>query len=143
MPSGTMCNVAAIAVHCKTGDEILCDKTSHIVNAEAGGLGMLGAMIRPLDGDNGIYAPEQLAAAIRPDRRHAPKSRLVEVEQTSNAGGGTIWPLKTIQEIAKIAKKHGLILHMDGARLLNAVVASGVSARLCGESVTRIGADKA
>ena len=129
MPSGTMCNVAAIAVHCKTGDEILCDKTSHIVNAEAGGLGMLGAMILPLDGYNGIYTPEQLSAAIRPARRHSPKSRMVEVEQTSNAGGGTIWPLATIQEIAAITKENGLILHMDGARLLNAVVASGVAAK--------------
>lgn len=129
MPSGTMCNVAAIAVHCKTGDEIICDKTSHIVNAEAGGLGMLGAMIRPLDGDNGIYAPETLEAAIRPARRHAPNSRLVEVEQTSNAGGGTIWPLETIQAVAKITKEHGLILHMDGARLLNAVVASDIAAK--------------
>jgi threonine aldolase len=129
MPSGTMCNVAAIAVHCKIGDEILCDKTSHIVNAEAGGIGMLGAMVRPIDGNNGIYTPKQLSAAIRPDKRHAPKSRMVEVEQTSNAGGGTIWPLETIEKVAAITKEHGLILHMDGARLLNAVVASGVAAK--------------
>lgn len=129
MPSGTMCNVAAIAVHCRTGDEILCDKTSHIVNAEAGGIGMLNAMVRPIDGDNGIYTAAQLEASIRPARRHSPKSRLVEVEQTSNAGGGTIWPLQTIQEVAAVAKKHDLILHMDGARLLNAVVASDVDAK--------------
>ncbi|MGA0394235.1 MAG: threonine aldolase family protein [Rhodospirillales bacterium] len=133
MPSGTMCNVAAIAVHCKTGDEILCDKTSHIVNAEAGGIGMLGAMVRPIDGDNGIYTADQLEAAVRLARRHAPNSKLVEVEQTSNAGGGTVWPLKTIQGVTKVAKEHGLILHMDGARLLNAVVASGVDAKTYAE----------
>ena len=129
MPSGTMCNVAAIAVHCRTGDELLCDRTSHIVNAEAGALAMFCAMIRPLDGTNGIYTPAQLEAAIRPDNRNAPKSRLVEVEQTSNAGGGTVWPLETLQAIAGIARKHDLILHMDGARLMNAVVASGVAAK--------------
>ena len=129
MPSGTMCNVAAIAVHCRTGDEIVCDRTSHIVNAESGALAMFGAMIRPLDGTNGIYTPGQLEAAIRPDNRYAPKSRLVEVEQTSNAGGGTVWPLESMQAVADVAKKHDLILHMDGARLMNAVVATAVAAK--------------
>ncbi len=128
MPSGTMCNVAAIAVHCRAGDEIVCDRTSHIVNAESGAFAMFGAMVRPLDGRNGIYGPDQLEAAVRPVSRHAPKSRLVEVEQTSNAGGGTVWPLETIRAVADVAGKHGLVLHMDGARLMNAVVATGVPA---------------
>lgn len=128
MPSGTMCNIAAIAVHCRTGDEIICDRTSHIINAEAGALAMFGAMVRPLDGRNGIYGPDQLEEAVRPSRRHAPRSRLVGVEQTSNAGGGTVWPLETIRAVAEVAEKHGLALHMDGARLMNAVVATGVPA---------------
>ena len=130
MPSGTMCNVAAIAVHCRTGDEILCDRTSHIVNAEAGALAMFGAMVRPLEGEYGIFSPDQLAAAIRPVNRNAPRSRVVEVEQTSNAGGGTVWPLETLEAIADVAKNHELILHMDGARLMNAVVATGVAAKV-------------
>ncbi|MEX2451890.1 MAG: threonine aldolase family protein [Rhodospirillales bacterium] len=130
MPSGTMCNVAAIAVHCRAGDEILCDRTAHIVNAEAGGLAVFaGAVTRTLDGTHGIFSAEHLEAAIRPDRRHAPRSRMVEIEQTANAGGGTIWPLETVQAVGTFAKKHGLVLHMDGARLLNAVVASGIAAK--------------
>ena len=130
VPSGTMCNQIAYRVFCRPGDEIVLDKTAHPIHAEAGAPAALsGAMTRPLDGERGIFTAAQVGAAIRTGSRHAPRSRVVSIEQTSNSGGGSIWPLGRIQEVAQIARGHGLALHMDGARLLNAVVASGVSAR--------------
>ncbi|HKF70764.1 MAG TPA: GntG family PLP-dependent aldolase [Stellaceae bacterium] len=130
LPSGTMCNEIAIHVHCRPGEEVICDETAHIVIAEAGGPAALsGVMVNPIRGTRGIYTAEQLRATVRAESRYAPRSRLVEVEQTSNLGGGTVWPLKTIQEVARTAREFGLKLHMDGARLFNAVVKSGVSAK--------------
>jgi threonine aldolase len=129
LPSGTMCNEIAIHVHCRPGEEVICDETAHIVIAEAGGPAALsGVMVNPIRGTRGIYTAEQLRAAIRPESRYAPRSRLVEIEQTSNLGGGSVWPLKTVQEVAKAAREFGLKLHMDGARLFNAVVKSGIPA---------------
>ena len=129
LPSGTMCNEIALLVHCRPGEEVICDRTAHILTAEGGGPGALaGAMVRALDGAAGVYEPAQLAEAVRPVNRYAPRSRLAVVEQTSNLGGGTIWPLATIEAIGRAAQEHGLLLHMDGARLLNAAVESGVEA---------------
>ena len=129
LPSGSMCNEIALLVHCRPGDEIICDRTAHIVTAEGGGPAALaGAMVRALDGEAGVYTPEQLAGAVRAVNRYAPRSRLAVVEQTSNQGGGTIWPIETIEAVGETAKAHGLSLHMDGARLLNAVVETGVDA---------------
>jgi threonine aldolase len=130
LPSGTMCNEIAIHVHCRPGEEVICDATSHIIIAEAGGPAALsGVMVNPIRGTHGIYTADQLRAAVRAESRYAPRSRLVEVEQTSNLGGGSVWPLETIHEVAKTARELGLKLHMDGARLFNAVVKSGISAR--------------
>ena len=130
MPSGTMCNQIAILVHCRPGDDIIADRTAHIINSEGGGCAVFaGASFRPIDGERGIFSAEQAEAAIRKARRHAPRTRMIEIEQTANSGGGSIWPLESIRAVGDVAKEHGLILHMDGARLLNAVVASGVSAR--------------
>lgn len=130
LPSGTMCNQIAILVHCRAGDEIIADETSHIITSEsAGAAALAGAWVRPLKGRYGIYTPELVRAAIRPHNRHAPRTRLVEVEQTSNRGGGSVWPLAAIEAVAAVAREHGLALHMDGARLLNAVVASGITAK--------------
>ncbi len=131
LPSGTMCNEIALRLHIRPGgDELILDRTAHPVNAEAGGPAQLaGAMIRVLDGEGGIFTPEQLETAIRPPgNRYTPRSRLVSVEQTSNLGGGHVWPLETIRGVLEVARRHGLRAHMDGARLLNAVVASGVPA---------------
>ncbi len=131
LPSGTMCNQIALRLHIRPGgDELLLDRTAHPVNAEAGGPAVhASAMIRTLDGEGGIFSAEQLEAAIRPPgNRYTPRSRLVSVEQTSNLGGGHVWPLQTIHDVLEVARGHGLRAHMDGARLLNAVVASGVSA---------------
>jgi threonine aldolase len=130
LPSGTMCNQIAIRLHIRPGgDEIIIDRTAHPVNHEAGGPAQhAGAMIRTLEGDGGIYSIEQLEAAIRPPSRYFPRTRLVSVEQTSNLGGGRVWPLEQIQSVLEVARGHGLRAHLDGARLMNAVVASGVPA---------------
>jgi len=129
LPSGTMCNEIAVRIHCNPGDEILCDRTSHIVNFEGGGPAALsGAMIRALDGERGIFSADQVAAAVRSGSRYEPPSRLLSVEQTANMGGGAVWPLAAVESVVAVARENGLALHMDGARLMNAVVASGVPA---------------
>jgi threonine aldolase len=130
LPSGSMCNQIAALLHITPGgDELLIDRSAHPINSEAGGPARLaGAMIRTLEGEGGMFTPAQLEAAIRPISRYQPRSRLVSVEQTTNHGGGHVWPLEQIQGVLEVARKHGLRAHMDGARLLNAVVASGVSA---------------
>ncbi|MFQ5971574.1 MAG: threonine aldolase family protein [Alphaproteobacteria bacterium] len=130
LPSGTMCNEIAILVHCRPGDEIIADRTAHILNSEGGGPGALaGALVRPLDGARGIFTAAEAQAAVRGGSRHEPRTRMIAIEQTSNLGGGTIWPLEAIGEIAEVARTHGLVMHMDGARLMNAVVASDHAAR--------------
>ncbi len=130
LPSGTMCNEIAFRVHCRPGDEIIIDRSGHPLHFETGGPAALsGAMIYPLDGVRGIFTPEQVEAAIRASGNHFPRSRVVAVEQTTNMGGGAIWPLKKMQAVCAVADQHGLAKHLDGARLLNAVVATGIPAR--------------
>ena len=130
LPSGTMCNEISYRVWCDRGDEIILDKSSHGLHFEVGGPAALaGAMTRTVDGERGIITGAQVAAAVRPKNRHSPRSALVSIENTSNLGGGAVWPIARVREVGEAAKAHGLPLHMDGARLLNAVVASGVSAK--------------
>lgn len=130
LPSGTMCNQIAIKLHCRPGDEVLLDRTAHPLNSEAGGPAVLaGVIVAGLPGERGVFTGEQARAAVRPITRYQPKTRLVSVEQTANMGGGTVWPLRTIQEVCAVARQHQLFTHMDGARLFNAVVASGVPAK--------------
>ncbi len=129
LPSGTLCNEIAMLVHCRMGDEIYAHRTTHIINYEAGGAAALaGASVHALDGERGIYTAETLRAALRGENRYEPRPRLVEIEQTAQGGGGAVWSLDDIQEVAALAKARDLRMHMDGARLFNAVVASGVSA---------------
>ncbi len=130
MPSGTMCNVAATLVHCRPGDEILAHESAHIIAREGGAHAALGGFqITPLRGEDGQFSPETLKAALHPRSRYQPPQVLVSVEQTANIGGGTIWKKADLDEIAGIAKANGMATHMDGARLLNATVATGISAR--------------
>jgi threonine aldolase len=130
LPSGTMCNEIAYRVHCSPGEEIILDKTSHTLHFESGAPAALsGAMTRTLEGERGIFTGEQVAAAVRADNLHHPVSRLLAVENTANLGGGAVWPLERIVEVTTVARDNGLALHLDGARLLNAVIASGNSAR--------------
>jgi threonine aldolase len=130
LPSGTMCNQIAFRVYCRPGDEIIMDTTAHTRHYETGGPSALsGASIYPVEGKRGIFSAAQLQAAIRPQNNHLPRSRVALVEQTSNLGGGSIWPLETIQSVCQVAKHEGLARHMDGARLMNAVVATDISAK--------------
>jgi threonine aldolase len=109
---------------------MLAHQSAHPIHFEGGGPAALaGVNVRSLDGPRGQYDAATLEAAIRPDNRHMPRSRLVWVEQTSNLGGGSIWPLPKVREVTEVARRRGLATHMDGARLMNAVVASGVSAQ--------------
>jgi threonine aldolase len=130
LPSGTMCNQIAFRLHARPGgDEVILERNSHPVNYEGGGPAQLaGLMIRTLDAEGGIFSAGQLEAAVRAPSRYAPRSRLVSVEQTSNRGGGRVWPLERIRDVLEVVRRHELRSHLDGARLMNAVVASGVSA---------------
>jgi len=130
MPSGTMCNVAATLVHCRPGDEILAHETAHIIAREGGAHAALGGFqITPLPGADGQFTPDTLRAALHSRSRYQPPQTVVSVEQTANIGGGTIWKKAALDEIVRIAKSAGLTTHMDGARLLNACVATGITAR--------------
>jgi threonine aldolase len=132
LPSGTMCNEIGLRLHVRPGgDELILDRTAHPVTAEAGGPAQLaGAMVRTLDGDGGIFTPQQLEAALRtPGSRYMPRSRVVSVEQTTNLGGGRVWPLESVRGVLAVARRNKLRAHLDGARLMNAVIASGVPAR--------------
>ena len=130
LPSGTMCNQIAMLTHCRPGDEILAHHTAHIITSEGGGAGALaGASILGLPGEAGQFDPKAVFDAIRPRSRYAPPQTLLAVEQTGNLAGGTIWPLDRLNDVADVAHAHGLATHMDGARLMNAVVATGVPAR--------------
>ncbi|MBX3395494.1 MAG: aminotransferase class I/II-fold pyridoxal phosphate-dependent enzyme [Phycisphaerae bacterium] len=129
LPTGTMCNLIAHLIHCRPGDEIIIEASYHPVNFEGGGPAVHSrASLRLIDSESGIYTPEQVESAIRPNDPHFPRSRLVCVENTCNLRGGRVWPLTAVRAVAACARKHGLMLHLDGARLMNAVVASGTSA---------------
>ena len=129
LPSGTMCNLIGFRLHLRPGgDEAILHRTSHPVNYEAGSPAAIShAMTRQLDGEGGMFTAERLAAAIRPEGdRYGPRSRLVSVEQTTNVGGGRVWRLEQVREVLEVARAHHLRAHLDGARLMNAAVASGV-----------------
>ncbi|MGD9295547.1 MAG: threonine aldolase family protein [Roseobacter sp.] len=129
LPSGTMCNEIAIAVHTRPGDEVICTRESHIIFAESGGPAALsGVMMCPIDTERGMLTPDQVTDHLRAPSAHAPRSRLLVAEQTANLAGGAIWPLEQINAVARTAKEAGLATHLDGARLLNAQVATGIPA---------------
>jgi len=130
LPSGTMANQIALAVHCNRGDAILAARNSHIVGSEGAGAAVLaGAVVLTIDAPRGIFGEKELAEIYRPTRVKSPRPAVIEVEQTNNRGGGAVWPYQKLQEVSNFAREHGLVMHMDGARLMNAVVASGVSAK--------------
>jgi threonine aldolase len=127
VPSGTMSNQICVKVHTQPGDELLCEAGCHIYNYEAGGPAVLsGVTCHILQGDYGVLDVTQLEDRIRPINDHLVRTRLVCLENTHNRGGGRIYPLEKIQAIRAWTRPNGLILHLDGARLWNAVVATGV-----------------
>jgi threonine aldolase len=129
VPSGTMSNQICIKVHTQPGDEILCEQGCHIYNNEAGGPAVLsGVMCRTIAGDHGILERSQLEDKIRPNDDHLVRTRLVALENTHNRGGGRIYSLEKIRAISTWGHEHGLLLHLDGARLWNAIVATGIPA---------------
>ena len=134
LPSGTMCNAIAYRGWCNPGDEVICDKTAHTIHSETGGPAALaGVMMRTVDGERGIFGADELKAALRPRKRNVPQSRMLSLENTSNAGGGSVWPVTKVQEVCDAAREAGLKSHMDGARLMNAVIASGTPAAYYGK----------
>lgn len=129
LPTGTMCNEIAILTQCRPGDAILAHGSSHIVTAEGGApWALAGVTVTTLDGERGQFSAETLEGAIVTPNRYDPPQRMVLVEQTANMGGGTVWPLSALDAVAAVAHANGMVTHMDGARLLNAVVAAGVPA---------------
>jgi threonine aldolase len=133
-PSGTMTNQIGIKVHTQPGDEMLCDVDCHVYNNEAGAPAVLsGVTCRTLDGDYGVLDVSQLSDKIRPANDHLVRTRLVCLENTHNRGGGRVYPLEKIRAISAWTHANGLILHLDGARLWNAIVASEIEARVWAE----------
>ncbi|MCE5252155.1 low-specificity L-threonine aldolase [bacterium] len=130
MPSGTMTNQVAIRAHTEAGDEVLMDVNAHVYFYEGGAPAALsGVMCRLLPGVRGIFTAGDVTAALRPKNYHFPPTRLVCVENTHNRGGGSIWPIGQIREVAEVARENGLRLHLDGARIWNASAAAGIPER--------------
>ncbi|MEZ5358752.1 MAG: GntG family PLP-dependent aldolase [Candidatus Zixiibacteriota bacterium] len=128
VPSGTMSNQIALYTIGNRGDEILCETGCHIVNYEVGAPAALsGLLVHLLPGERGILSADAIRNNIRAENIHTPRTRIVALENTHNRAGGTIYPLNTIEEIAAVAKENGLWMHLDGARLWNAHVATGVA----------------
>lgn len=129
VPSGTQANQIAMGLHCRPGDEVLTEAGSHIIQYEGGALAALwGIQPSPLTGERGLLTPEQVTAAVRSENIHAPRSKLLSLENTHNRGGGTVWPLERFRAVAEAGRKAGLAVHLDGARLFNAEVATGTPA---------------
>lgn len=130
VPSGTMANLIAILTHTQPGDEVIMEKESHTFSYEVGGAAALaGVQINPLIGDRGILEKDQIEETIRMPNVHIPQTKLVCLENTHNRGSGAIYPLEKIWLISELAKEKGLKMHLDGARLFNASVASGIDVR--------------
>lgn len=131
LPSGTMCNVISVVTHCGRGESVIMETQSHLMRSEAGGLSAItGAVPEVIEGEDGHFTAEQLTRHFQPGSRYTPRTVLVAVEQSCNMAGGTVWPTAKLAQVAACAKSLGMNTHMDGARLFNAVVASGESAKV-------------
>lgn len=133
-PSGTMTNQIAIKCHTQPGDEVICDKMSHVYIYEGGGIAFnSGSQVKPLEGDRGRISAPQVLEAINPDDVHKARTSLVSLENTANRGGGSCYEFGDIESIKEVCLQNNLKLHLDGARLWNALVARGESPRQYGE----------
>ncbi len=129
LPSGTMANQVAIHVHCRPGDELICEERSHVYFFEGGSIARLsGTQVRLLAAASGFPTPAQVTAAVRTDDPHHPRSRVLVLENTHNMAGGRVASAATMAALAAAAHKQGLLVHVDGARLMNAAVALGCRA---------------
>jgi threonine aldolase len=130
MPSGTMSNQVAVRSHTEHGDELIMDYKTHIHYYEVGGAAALsGVSCRMIMGERGIFTGEDVTAAVRPWNIHYPVARMVVIENTHNKGGGSVWPLETIADVERTARRYNLKMHMDGARLWHAAAATGLPER--------------
>ncbi len=128
MPSGTMTNQVAVRTHTEPGDEMVLESQAHIYNYEGGGPAALsGVMCRLINGERGVFTAADLEKVLRPTNVHFPRTKLVCLENTHNRGGGKVYPLSEIDAIATVCRQHGLKLHLDGARLWNACIATNIS----------------
>jgi len=133
-PSGTMSNQIAIKCHTQPGDEVICEKNSHVYIYEGGGIAFnSGSQVRALDGDRGRITAEQVSMAINPDDVHKARTSLVSLENSGNRGGGSCYDFEEIKKIQQVCTDNQLKLHLDGARLFNALVATGQTASSYGQ----------
>lgn len=138
-PSGTMSNQIAIKVHTLPGDEVICSTLAHVYIYEGGGIAFnAGAQVRALEGDRGMITAADVEAAINPDDVHKARTSLVCLENTSNRGGGCCYEWEQIEKIREICNEHGLKLHLDGARLFNALLSTGQTAAQFGATFDSI-----
>ena len=139
-PSGTMANQTAIKLHTNPGDQVICDKYAHIFNYEGGGASFnSGVSCKLLDGSQGMFTADQVIEAINPpDFYHSPLTTLVEIENTTNKGGGACWDFNEILKIKQVCKANNLGFHLDGARLWNALVAKNETTLQYGEAFDTI-----
>jgi len=128
VPSGLMGNQICLNILTDPGDEVICDREAHIFNYESGSPARLsGIQLYPVDGELGVLTPEQVEPYIRTTAYHMPRTKVIEVENTHNRAGGTIWAVEKIIALKNLAKKHNLYFHLDGARIWNACVETGIS----------------
>lgn len=132
--SGTMSNQIAIKCHTQPGDEVICEKSSHVYIYEGGGIAMhSGSQVKALDGDLGRITASQVSQSINPDDVHRARTSLVSLENTCNRGGGACYELEEVRKIKQVCSDNQLKLHLDGARLFNALVATGQTAKEYGQ----------
>jgi threonine aldolase len=133
VPSGTQGNQICIKTHTSPGDEVICERGSHVFNYETGGMALLsGAQAHTVEGHHGAFTVDQIIRARRPELYYMPRTRLVCIENTHNRAGGTIFPIELIREISAFTRREGIRLHMDGARLWNACAVTGIAPAVYG-----------
>jgi len=133
-PSGSMANQTALKLHTNPSEQVICDKFSHIYNYEAGGASFnSGISCKLINGDRGMFNAQQVVEAINPDAFYYAKTTLVEVENTTNKGGGACWDIDEIKKIKNVCEDHNLGFHLDGARIWNALVAKNETTKQYGE----------
>jgi threonine aldolase len=130
LPSGTMCNVIALAMHCRRGDSVIIDRYAHVSTAEGGSSAFIAqVMLKSVIGERGVFTADQVRAELMTEGTHTSPTTLISVENTSNRGGGRVWRLDELASIRSVANEAGALVHMDGARLMNAVIAGGYTAK--------------